>query len=295
MLRATQSSRIPSREAGAETDRYPKQQSPTHVYERVDHSRAVRTANGRKSRLWSRGRGSVFFWRHYSQLKVSELRATSNRGTDLNRRNEGWGFDFFRGVHPIPPRRRHETERRLATGGAPFCAAYYGENSDGGSSSRDHVGRRRGVTAVKECQATVARRLTIVVLAALCSCSNTRATQPPAEWQNQGGQCSFDSQCPAGSCRFGACSPFPPDSAPTTPTSTGCTFDSQCPAGSCRFGACSPLPPDSTGCAFDSQCPGGSCQSGQCSPFPRTSPPVGGFCTSGFDCQGGTCTGPNCQ
>jgi hypothetical protein len=50
-------------------------------------------------------------------------------------------------------------------------------------------------------------------------------------------------------------------------SSDSCSFDSQCPGGSCRFGSCSSLPSDSSNaCAFDSQCPGGSCSFGTCSP-----------------------------
>ncbi len=108
---------------------------------------------------------------------------------------------------------------------------------------------------------------------------STAATAGPAT-------CSFDSECPGGSCRFGSCSPFPPDART-------CAFDAQCPGGSCRLGTCSPFPPDIGTCSFDSQCPGGSCQFGSCSPFPR--PVSGGSCSSGVHCSNGTCTGPDCR
>ncbi len=71
-----------------------------------------------------------------------------------------------------------------------------------------------------------------------------------------------------------------------------CSFDSQCPGGSCRFGTCSPFPPDAPRCAVDAECGGGSCQAGTCSPAPRT---IGSTCTYGSDCSGGICNGIDCH
>jgi hypothetical protein len=76
--------------------------------------------------------------------------------------------------------------------------------------------------------------------------------------------CSFDAQCPGGSCRLGTCSPFPPD-----PPS--CVLDSDCLGGSCRLGTCSTRPPDGA-CSFDSQCGFGSCVAGSCSASPPSTP-----------------------
>jgi hypothetical protein len=129
------------------------------------------------------------------------------------------------------------------------------------------------------------RLLLCVVLAAISGCAAGRPARP-ADARSGPAACSFDSECPGGSCRFGACSHFAPE--PST-----CAFDSQCPGGSCRFGTCSPFAPEPSACSFDSQCMGGSCDMGRCSPFPR--PASSGFCSGGLHCSNGTCSGPDCR
>jgi hypothetical protein len=104
------------------------------------------------------------------------------------------------------------------------------------------------------------RTMTLMLaLVAAAGCAANPAKPSAASADDD--RCSFDSDCPGGSCRFGTCSPFPPDRQ-------ACAFDSDCPGGSCRFGTCSPFPPDPQGCTFDSQCPGGSRRLGSCSPLP---------------------------
>jgi hypothetical protein len=60
-----------------------------------------------------------------------------------------------------------------------------------------------------------------------------------------------------------------------TASDKACSFDTDCPGGSCEFNKCSPFPRavSDKACSFDTDCPGGSCEFSKCSPFPRTSPP----------------------
>jgi hypothetical protein len=106
--------------------------------------------------------------------------------------------------------------------------------------------------------------LLVLTLAAACATVPGKGASAPsvASSEDDSNKCSFDSDCFGGSCRFGECSPFPPDNP-------SCAFDSDCPGGSCRAGSCSPQQPDSStssGCTFDTDCSSGTCQAGVCTP-----------------------------
>jgi hypothetical protein len=109
-----------------------------------------------------------------------------------------------------------------------------------------------------------ARLLVIAILIGVGGCADAFTRPPPsaasaAPSSETPRSCSFDSECGIGSCRFGTCSPFPPDGT----NNNGCTMDMDCPGGHCEFSGCAPGP-RSQACTFDSDCSSGNCVAGTC-------------------------------
>jgi hypothetical protein len=80
--------------------------------------------------------------------------------------------------------------------------------------------------------------------------ANARELNAPQQAEEMGSKkCSFQSDCPYGTCKSGQCG--------------GCSFQSDCKGwGTCKSGQCG-------GCSFQSDCKGfGACNSGMCEKSP---------------------------
>ena len=172
------------------------------------------------------------------------------------RRRRRRGMEQFYAARRPPPEVLRSSQPHAIPAVTPAEGAVRGREFERAGWSSLDAGLQRNADMISRCL------VTFIFTATGCVAATRSPSAPSAP--SAATSCTFDSQCPLGSCRAGECSSFQPD--PAT-----CAFDSQCPAGSCQAGSCSPFPPGPATCAFDSQCPGGSCQAGSCSPFPTSS------------------------